>query len=229
MRRTYISPEFKFQGVFGTLNMEEESSFFGSKMLEIEDSIDLSDDVIVYYENDKNEQLDLQREFDFPVKIYNVLDDKVINHKLTLNAFQTQIEKLNYAKWDLNINIKILLRNYFFSTLKTNRTFEGVTNDMTLNKNVDSSIKNYIERNVLNRYELQNVDLYLVPIDLLTNGAYKYKNVWDPTIKQEQYKLTKFNTETDINGNTLRIFFTQNFVASQYAFRYYFDLKYRKL
>lgn len=229
MRRTYISPEFKFQPVYGTLNMEEESSFFGSKMLEIEDSISLLNDVIVFYQNEKNEQLDLEREYDYPPKTYDLLVDKFDNHKLTLNQFQTPIEKLNFAKWSLEINVKTLLRNYFFSILKKNRTFEGVTNDMTFNKNIDSSIKSYIERNVMNRYELQTSEIYIVPVDLLGKGTYKYKNIWDPTIKQEQYKLNKFTTETDINGNVLKIFFSQNFPASQYSFRYYYDLKFRKL
>jgi hypothetical protein len=51
MRRSYISPEFEYNRVFGTLNMKEESSFFGSKMLEIEDSLELHNQGIVYFQN----------------------------------------------------------------------------------------------------------------------------------------------------------------------------------
>ena len=56
MRRNYISPEFNYVPVYGTLNMEEESSYFGSKMLEIEDSINIGNESVVYYQNQNNEQ-----------------------------------------------------------------------------------------------------------------------------------------------------------------------------
>ena len=46
MRRTYISPEFDYKPIFGTMNMLEQSSFFGSKMLEIEDKIDIKNENI---------------------------------------------------------------------------------------------------------------------------------------------------------------------------------------
>ena len=39
MRRTYISPEYYYNNVYGTFNMVEESNFFGAKMLEVEDMI----------------------------------------------------------------------------------------------------------------------------------------------------------------------------------------------
>jgi hypothetical protein len=39
MRRSYISPEYQNKAVSGTLNMLEESTFFGAKMLEVDDSI----------------------------------------------------------------------------------------------------------------------------------------------------------------------------------------------
>ena len=62
MRRNYISPEFEYRKVFGTLNMKEESTFFGSKMLEIEDIIELHNQGIIYYQNSNNEQIDLDIE-----------------------------------------------------------------------------------------------------------------------------------------------------------------------
>jgi len=58
MRRDYISPEYKSVRVYGTFNMLEESNFFGSKMLEIEDSIIISNQEIIYYQNENGEQID---------------------------------------------------------------------------------------------------------------------------------------------------------------------------
>jgi hypothetical protein len=47
MRRTYISPEYQKRAVYGTLNMVEESTFFGAKMLEIEDTISIDNQDII--------------------------------------------------------------------------------------------------------------------------------------------------------------------------------------
>jgi len=229
MKRSYISPEFKYTPVFGTFNMEEESSYFGSKMLEIEDSLTVGDESIIYYQNEKNEQLDLEKEYDFTPLFYNTVSDKRTNHTILLDEFQTQIEKNNYAKWIMNINIRTILRNYLFAILKRSRTFEGVSNDMTTNQNVDFAIKEYIERNVINRYTFSGIDLYIVPVDLLTIGSLKYQNIWDETIVNDQYKFTKFSTVTDFRFEDIQVFFSQNFSASQYAFRYYFNLKFTKL
>ena len=50
MRRTYISPEFLNKRVNGTLNMVEESNFFSAKMLEVEDSILIANENIIWHE-----------------------------------------------------------------------------------------------------------------------------------------------------------------------------------
>ena len=107
MRRNYISPEFDYVPVYGTLNMEEESSFFGSKMLEITDSIIIGNDNLIYYQNINNEQLDLEKEDDFPPIIFNTLNDKKINHSLVLDDSQTDAERNSFAKWILTINLRV--------------------------------------------------------------------------------------------------------------------------
>ena len=229
MRRNYISPEFRYDKVFGTYNMEEESSFFGSKMLEIEDSLFIGNSNLVYNQNEKNEQIGLEQEIDYPIRVYNVTEDKKSNHKLYLDEFQNEFDKNNNAKWILNINLRTILSNFLFSTLKYWRTFEGVTNQMTVNANVDSAIRDYIERNVINRYKFTGIDLYIVPNDLLTKGTFKFVSVWDPTINQEKYKFTKINIELDPKLIDLKILFSQSFAAGKYSFRYYFDLKFEKL
>ena len=56
MRRNYISDEFKSNIVNGTLTMVEKSSFFGSKMMSIDDEILVDSSNIIYYQNNKSEQ-----------------------------------------------------------------------------------------------------------------------------------------------------------------------------
>ena len=76
MRRTYISPEFTYNLIDGSFNMKEESSFFGSKMMDIDDEIFVGPQSIVYYQNANNEQLDFAIEKTLPEVIYSSPDDK---------------------------------------------------------------------------------------------------------------------------------------------------------
>jgi hypothetical protein len=71
--------------------------------------------------------------------------------------------------------------------------------------------------------------MYIVPVDLLTINSLKYQNIWDSDIAKEQYIFTKFSTVTDFKFEDIQVFFSQNFSASQYAFRYYFNIKFDKL
>jgi hypothetical protein len=57
MRRSYMSPEYSNTQIYGTFNMVEESNFFAAKMLEVEDSIYVSNQNIIYYQKSTGEQL----------------------------------------------------------------------------------------------------------------------------------------------------------------------------
>ena len=118
MRRTYISPEFKYEKVYGTFNMLEQSSFFGSKMLEIEDSITIGQQSILYYQTSNKEQLDASVENSLPSIVYNSSDDKLANHTLLKDEAQSAYELDNNTKWILDINLNNILSNYIFATLK---------------------------------------------------------------------------------------------------------------
>ena len=71
MRRSYISPEYQNRAVYGTLNMVEESTFFGAKMLEVEDSISIDNQDIIYYQRSNGEQLDISTETSLDSYIYS--------------------------------------------------------------------------------------------------------------------------------------------------------------
>ena len=183
MRRTYISPEFDYVPVHGTLNMKEQNSFFGSKMLEISDRIEIKNESIIYYQQPNGEQKDPSVEFTLPQIVYDTVLDKQNNHKLFLDESQTEIQRNNNARWILDINLKVVLRNYIFASLKKFRTFEGVENGIVLNKNVDSAIYNYIDNNILDRYKFSKIEFYYKSFDLLTSGGLKFKNIYDPNIE----------------------------------------------
>ena len=85
MRRSYISPEYLDNLTYGTFNMVEESNFFSSKMLDIEDIIDINNIDIIWYQNLSNEQLDINLETSINSLYYSPSVDKKDNHKLYID------------------------------------------------------------------------------------------------------------------------------------------------
>lgn len=229
MRRTYISPEFQKNTVYGTYNMIEESNFFGAKMLEIEDSILISNKNIIYYQKSNGDQLDFDTETTLDSKIYSSSDDKNINHKLSIDETQTKYSLDNNTRWILDINIKQILSSYLFAEIKSNRTFESIKGDMTIYNDIDVAIKKYIEFNVLNRYKLHTIDIYVNYTDLRNQNVLRYQNIWDQNTFKPEYKLTKLQTVSDYNQSTLRAIFNQEKPSSTYKFNYFFNLLFVKI
>jgi len=173
MKRTYISPEFTYTKVDGTFNMLEERTFFGSKMLEIEDTITVDNSDIIYYQKNNHEQINLTSEKLLPPIIYSGTSDKRTHHILEIDQSQTDFERINNAKWILTINTRELLRNYVFAQLKSSRVFEGVLSSKTKDNNIDQSIFSYIDNNVTDIYTFSKITLYLKYNSLLESGNYQ--------------------------------------------------------
>lgn len=229
MRRNYISPEFDFQPVYGSLNMLEQSSFFCSKMLDIEDSLKISNENIVWYQQPNGEQFDINVESSNAPNLYNTVDDKKMNHTLILDQSQSVRDRELRAAWILDIELKIILKNYLFATLKKWRTFEKVANNFTLSRKVDTAITEYIDKNVLNRYKFEKVEFYLEPIRLINFGGLQFVNTFDSSIENPNNLFTKIQTETDPNGIDVKIRFNQTQPASSFNYKYYFNLYFSKL
>lgn len=229
MRRNYIDPEFKYDKVYGTFNMIEQSSFFGSKMLEIEDSISISNQSILYYQTSNKEQLDISVENSLPSIVYNSSDDKMQNHKLSKDDSQPLYQLEKNTKWIMNINLNAVLSNYLFATLKQHRTFEGVKNIMTTYNDVDFAIKEYIRNNVVNRYKYKTTEVYVKYRDIHNQNVLRYQNTWNPNITQAENILKKIQTETSYDETSIKVMFTQEKPSDQYSFEYFFNLVFEKL
>jgi hypothetical protein len=234
MRRNYISPEFFNIKTSGTLSMLEESNYFGSKMLEIEDYLIIDNERIVYYQNDKKEQENLAIESNFPIISFSSSDEKKNNHTLEIDKSQPIYQIDNNTRWILKINLKNILVKYIFSILKGKRTFEGITNSMTPYNNIDIAIEKYIEMNILNRYKLKGIELFIIYRDLRNQNILRFKNEW-PTVENENVirninnKLNKFQTETAFDGSIVKITFNQEKPSTKFKFDYYFNLIYEKI
>jgi len=230
MRRSYISPEFDHKEVYGTLNMVEESNFFGAKMLEIEDSIYIDHQNIIYYQMPNGEQMDLSVENTLQSYVYSSSDDKKSNHQLIIDETQTSYSKENQTAWILEIKPKSILSNYIFGELKRWRTFEGIRTNMTPAKDVNAAVKSYIANNVVDRYKLSRVDLYIQYKDLRSQSLLRYKNSWNPEIASNpRSKFIKFQTETAPDGSFMRMMFNQEQPSSTYSYEYFFNLFFEKL
>lgn len=228
MRRTYFSPEFTNNLVNGSLNVLEQSNFFSSKMLEIEDNIIIDNIDILWYDNSNGEQLDLSIESVNLPYVYSPSDDKFNNLKLSIDEYSTPkgVNSKN-TKWIFEINLKSILSNYLFSTLKKYRTFEGVRNNSTIYNDVNVFINNYIKSNILNRYKLEKIDLFILNRSIGEDSQIKYKNNWNKNISVDalvkNYQIT-FNNDESI----AKILFLQ-LNSNEYIFDYYYNIHYKKI
>lgn len=226
MRRNYISPEFVNSKIYGSFNSYEESNFFGSKMLEIEDLVDIIDQNIIYYQNSKNEQIDANVETAQNATIYSSFENKNQNHVLTIDDSQLDAQKKSNTRWLLDIDLKSILTEFIFANVKKERTFQSLTNDMVVSKDVNVFIRNYITNNVLDRYKLSNIDLYVDYLDLKSEDNFQYENLFD---KRTLNKLTRFQTETNYNSTKTRLTFNQEQTSKDWSFKYLFNLKFVKI
>lgn len=224
MRRSYISPEFSKTNVFGSFNSFEESNFFGSKMLEIEDIIEIKDQNIIYYQNSKNEQIDINVESTQNSTIYSSFDTKQLNHKLIIDESQPINQKKKKTRWLIDIDTNTILTEFIFANIKKERTFQSLTSDMVVSKDLNVYIRNYIQNNVLDRYRLIGIDLFIDYLDINSNGNLRYKNIFD---KRTFNRFDKFRLETKTNNITLT--FDQEKDSDQFSFKYFFNLRFEKI
>ena len=229
MRRSYISPEYQNKAVYGTLNMVEESTFFGAKMLDIEDSIIIDNQDIIYYQKLNGEQLDNSVETSLPSVIYTISLDKLNNHTLVIDNTQSIYQLDSNTRWILTIDLKTIITNYLFANLKKYRTFEGISNEMTIFNDVNIAVNNYITANVLNRYKYKGIDLYVNYQDLRNQNVLRYKNVWTSNIINPNYKITKLQSETTFDNSSVKITFNQEKPSSTHRFDYYFNILFEKI
>jgi len=228
MRRNYISPEFKYVNINGTMNMTEQTSFFGSKMLDIQDSISILNENLIYYQDQNREQLNFSLEKNLDPIVYSSVNDKSSNHIIKSDESQSSIQLASNTKWNIEIDLNKILSNYIFATLKKYRTFEGVKNNMTIFNNTDSAINDYILKNVINRYKYKSVDFFVDYKPFSDDGSMKYKNTFDE-IMNSSLITKKIQSILNESQGKLNIIFNQEKSSASYNFNYYFNLYFEKI
>jgi hypothetical protein len=229
MRRSYISPEYNNTRVYGTFNMIEESNFFGAKMLEIEDQLPIDNQNIIYYQNLVNEQNDISIESTLPSIIYTSSSNKESNHVLSVDMSQSKYQIDRETRWIMDIDLNSIVTNHIFALLKRNRTFEGIKNNSTLENDVNIAMKEYIKKNIINRYKFKSIDLYISYRDLRRVNGLRYKNIWTSNVAIASNKLTKLQSEGNFDYSKLKVIFNQQKEGSNYAFDYFFNILFEKI
>jgi hypothetical protein len=227
MRRTYISPEFTYSDKNGSLSNKEIKTPFGSKMMEIEDQIFLNEDSIIWFENSNSEQLDFLSEQTLVPKSLDIVDLKRKSHTLILDNSQNEKQKNLNSRWIFKVNILNLLTEVIFAKIKNSRTFEGILSNETPKNNINTSIRDYISKNIISRYKFESVDFWIRYNSLSNDQSLKYSNFFNPSIKTQNFKFNKYST--NLENSILTISFNQDLFSTEYNFEYYYTIKYSKI
>ncbi len=178
MKSDLIITRFKTQPIIGTKETNDTKTFFGSKMVDIEDTITVDNSTIQYSEvyktgTTENNGYQYFQDIDNLESIYLVdfTNVKFDNHTITLVS-QSTIDLKNNTQWQISINWKTILREYMFYHLKNRRTFKCIKYTDVLSENINLFLRKYITDNLLNRYQFTQLNFYVEYIDLQTGDEH---------------------------------------------------------
>jgi len=79
------------------------------------------------------------------------------------------------------------------------------------------------------KYKLKNIDMYIQYKDLRNQNVLRYKNNWNQNVVKQENKFTRLQTETAIDGSTIKLMFSQEKPSEDFTFEYFFNLNFEKL
>lgn len=233
MKSDLIITRFKTEPIIGTKSFFDPKTFFGSKMIDIEDEITIDNSLIQYSEvfdelNTNNNGFQYYNDIDYLEKIYliSLSDVKYNNHTITLSS-QSLLDQLNNTNWTILINWKDILTNYLFYRLKEVRTFKCINYNEVIGENINVFINKYIINNLLNRYQFNKLNLYVEYVALDNDDITKSPDLlfspnFDVNIRNDS-NLIK-NVNVTVFDTLLNLQYKQTKPSKTYKFNYYFDL-----
>lgn len=233
MKSDLIISRYKTEKIIGTKSSYDARTFFGSKMIEIEDSILIDNREIQYSEvfdnNDKrNNGYQYFEDIDNIEKIYlvSLFDVKDNYHTINLGS-QSNIDLRLNTNWTILVNWKDILVEYIYLKLKEARTFKTIRFDNVLSENINLYIKRYIRNNLTSRYGFESLDFYIKYFELDSGDQDTDPNlllnpVFDHTIQSEENRIK--NVNATVFPEILNIQYKQTQSSQFMKFHYYFDL-----
>jgi len=238
----YNIQEYETTTEKGLYNLQLSKTYFNNILMNIEDEIIVNNSQIDYsdvkpflkssanqlgyqYVNLTNMSLESNT-------TVNLFDIKKKSHTISLPQ-QSNIDLQSNTLWNINIDVKNILKEYLFAKIKNIRVFKGMKHSDVRNSNINLSIYDFIELNLLNKYKMSNIDFYVYYENIL------YKNInnnnklqFNPIFKTEDvykdYNKIK-NVGIVVNPYSLDnilLNYNQTKPSKEYKFDYYFDLTY---
>jgi hypothetical protein len=233
----------KYTGTYvsGTVSEKELRHVFGSKMVDVEDTITINDSSIQYSDvitdDNNNGFQDYQYNSSEQIQIANLYTLKENYSNISLQS-QSDLDKINNTKWILKVNAKKILQDYLFYKLKESRTFRCIYYEDLYGYDVNTFMRKYIDENVLNRYQFDSIKLYIKYINLLTESSIysniklKYNPIFSREANSSEYIIKNANIGEISNIlylDNLEVYYNQTKKSTEYKFDYYFDIIYKKV
>ena len=234
--------KFEIEKVHGVFNIVEESTFFCSKIMDIEDLVSITDKCIQYYQINSIGTTSYgyqyyDKNFLEELNILDVVKLKIDNHAINLLQ-QSTIDEQNNTKWQIQINAKNILTEYLFAKIKEARTFRSMKYSNFINKNINQSVYDYITLNLLDRYRFKTLDLYISYIDVKNNNLYsdltiiQYNPLFNSAIEVDENYIKNTNISQidalDALSNVI-VEYSQIKPSTDYKFDYYFNIYFEKI
>ena len=232
MKSDLIISRYKTEKIIGTKSSFDARTFFGSKMIDIEDSILVDDSKIQYSEvfdteNKRNNGYQYYIDVDYTEKIYlvNLFDVKDTYHTTSL-ASQSDSNLRTNTQWDILVNWVDVLVEYIYLKLKEARTFKTITHQNVLSENINLYIRKYIENNLISRYQFDSIDFYVKYYDLDDGDEDKDPNlifnpVFDASIQSDENRVK--NVNITVFPQILDIQYKQTESSQLKKLHYYFN------
>jgi len=253
MKENLILKKYKKETVNGTFNLLEEETFFGTKVMDIEDEIVINDLSVQYFQyfhdagvNDttgltlaKNNgyQYNEPNYFNETFNLLDLVELKYSNHTI-IKSQQTTLDEKNNTKWLIEINTKKIIVEYLFAKIKERRTFKSLSYFNFSNNDINSSIYDYIEMNLLDRFKFNYVDFYIKFTDIKNNAVFSNTTLkqFDPLFKSDIETVTYKNNSVNVEVNNfidplanVKIHYSQTKPSSDFSFSYYFNIYFNKI
>jgi len=238
MKSDLIISKYKTEKIIGTKSSFDARTFFGSKMIDIEDSILVDNSEIQYSEvfdidDKRNNGYQYYNDIDDVEKIYliSLFDVKNDYHTITLDS-QSGVDLRLNTNWTILVNWVDILIEYIYLKLKEARTFKTIKFQNVLSENINLYIRKYIKNNLISRYGFNSIVFYIKYFDLDGGDDDKDPNlvfnpVFDPSIKSEENQVK--NVNTTVFPEILNIQYKQTESSQYKKFHYYFDLNIDKV
>lgn len=236
MKSNLMLKKFSTNPVPGTMNQKELKTFFGGKVLYTESKIYINDDSINFSQvispyNNGYQYFDAETiPDDWETKFSENLSDLKMNNHSISKLSQTTANLTNNTRWQISINGTSILRDYLFFRIKEQRAFRMINAIETYSNNINNSIYDYINFNLLVRYRLEQINFYVSYYDIKQQTIQNTILLqYNPKFDVSVYDKSNLTNIGIVNFDPWRfdqvvVYYYQSKPSNQYGFNYYFDL-----